>query len=106
MSITDCMLGNRAATGRRILRFGASLEEISGLIEEAQRLQHSGMSYKLAGDHPMAVTTYRELLRVVRRLEEVGALNSPLGLPTQLVQRAIEIEENDGVTQHETRQTH
>jgi len=96
------MLGNRAATGRRILRFGASLEEISDLVEQAQRLQHAGMQYKLAGDHPMAVVTYRELLQVVRRLEEVGALSSPLGLPTQLVQRAIEIEESNGVTPCET----
>jgi len=50
----------------------------------------------------MAVVTYRELLQVVRRLEEVGALSSPLGLPTQLVQRAIEIEESNGVTPCET----
>lgn len=97
MSITDRMLDNRAIAGRRILRFGTSLDEISDLIELARHLQDSGMRYKLAGDHAMAVATYRDLLQVVRRLEEVGALNWPTGLPTQLVQRAIEIEECHGV---------
>jgi precorrin-4 methylase len=98
MSITDCMLGHRATSGRRIFRFGASLEEISKLIEQAQHLQQEGMRLKLAGDHSGAVAIYRTLLEVVRQLEQVGALTWPAGLPTQLVQRAIELEENDGVT--------
>jgi hypothetical protein len=106
MSITDCMLGNRTASGRRVLRFGASLEEISVLIEKAQRLQQSGMQLKLSGDHRGAVAVYRELLGVVRELEQLGALSWPYGLPTQVVQRAIELEENDGVIPYELHPTH
>jgi hypothetical protein len=54
------------------------------------------MKYKLAGDHALAVAVYRELLHVVRQLDALGAFNWPQGLSTQLVQRAIELEENDG----------
>lgn len=98
MSITNRMLDSGTITGRRVLQFGASLEQISGLIERAQQLQANGMRYKLAGDHIIAVAIYRELLGVVRELEEVGALSWPQGMPVQLVERALEIEANGGRT--------
>jgi hypothetical protein len=64
------------------------------------------MQLKLAGDHKGAVATYRDLLGVVRELEQLGALSWPSGLPTQVVQRAIELEENDGVVPYELQSTH
>jgi hypothetical protein len=54
------------------------------------------MQLKLSGDHKAAVRKYRELLETIRTMDELDVFNWPRWLSTQLVQRAIELEENDG----------
>ena len=63
------------------------------LEEQALQLQNQAMTAKLGGDHKLAVALYRELLGMVRALEETDAFALPEGMPAQLVLRAIELEE-------------
>lgn len=92
----DCMLSRGAAADRGIVYVGADIAVISDLMENARSLQQEGMQLKLSGDHKAAVRKYRELLETIRALDELDVFNWPQGLSTQLVQRAIELEENDG----------
>lgn len=98
MHMPDCMLDSGAAAGRGILRLGGDLVVVAELMEQARSLQQEGMSLKLQGQHRQAVEKYRQLLSVVRALESLQALGWPQGISVQLVQRAIEIEEDDGKT--------
>jgi len=96
MHNSDYMLSRGAAAYRGIVCLGADLAVISDLMENARSLQKEGMQLKLNGDHKSAVRVYKELLDTVRALDELGAFSWPRGLSIQLVQRAIELEENDG----------
>jgi hypothetical protein len=98
MHVPDCMLDGDAAAGRGIFRLGGDFVVISDLMEHGRALQKEGMSLKLQGQHGQAVEKYRQLLEVVRALESLHALRWPQGISVQLVQRAIEIEEDDGKT--------
>jgi len=98
MRMSDCMLDGGAAAGRGIFRLGGDLVVISELMTQAQSLQQEGMALKLQGHHKEAVEKYRQLLQVVRALESLHALGWPQGISIQLVQRAIEIEEDDRKT--------
>lgn len=96
MHNSDCMLSRGAISDRGIVYLGADLVVISELMENARLLQKEGMQLKLNGEHRAAVQVYKQLLETVRALDELGAFSWPRGLSAQLVQRAIELEEDDG----------
>jgi hypothetical protein len=96
MAGSDCMLDRAGAAERGIASFRASYLSLNDLLARARVLQDAAMAAKLRGDHTGAVALYRELLPHVIALEEMKAFPLPTGFPTQLVERAIEIEEMDG----------
>lgn len=93
MANSDCMLGNAEASGRGLVPFRGGYIHLNDLLATAVRLQDEATKAKACGEHERAVELYQELLPHVQLLEEFDAFKLPQGLPTQQVQRAIEIEE-------------
>ena len=93
MAGSDCMLGNAEASGRGLVPFRGGYVHLNDLLATAIKLQDEATEAKARGDHSKAVELYQELLPHVQLLEEFDAFKLPQGLPTQLLQRAIEIEE-------------
>lgn len=93
MAGSDCMLGNAEASGRGLVPFRGGYIHLNDLMATAIRLQDEATDAKARGDHAKAVELYQELLPHVQLLEQFDAFKLPQGLPTQQVQRAIEIEE-------------
>lgn len=91
-----CAHNDTGVTGRGLFSLigGCTGIAVAGLKERARELQEHGMQQKLNGDHHGAVLTYRALLQVVRALDDLHAFSLPQGLSSQLVERAIELEED------------
>lgn len=100
MRNNSSMHSHRLIPERDIVSLGADLTILSSLTEWAKFLQEVGMQCKLAGDHKEAVRIYTQLLAVVRVMDNVRTFSWPQGLSTQLVQRAIELEEENGQCQY------
>lgn len=96
MAGSDCMLDHVGASGRGLVPFRGGYIHLNDLMATAIRLQDEATEAKAKGDHARAVELYQELLPHVQLLEELDAFKLPQGLPTQQVQRAIEIEEAQG----------
>lgn len=97
MSTDDRMLDGAGAARRGFLPYQGGYVNVPETIEKATSLQQAAMSAKLAGDHTLAVTLYRRLLPIVKILDKLEVLDMPYGMPTQLVMRAIELEEQGGL---------
>ena len=63
---------------------------VEELLGRARTLQHKALTAKAAGDMPCAVALYRELIPYLDKLDELGALQVPRGLQTQIAKRTIE----------------
>lgn len=93
MANSDCMLDHVGASGRGLIPYRGGYILLDDLMAVAIRLQDGATEAKARGDHTKAVELYQELLPCVQLLEQFDAFKLPQGLPTQQVQRAIEIEE-------------
>ncbi len=93
MAGSDYMLGSAEASGRGLISFRGSYVQLDDLMATAIKLQDEATEAKARGDHTKAVELYQELLPYVQLLEQLDAFKLPQGLPTQQVQRAIELEE-------------
>lgn len=96
MANSDRMLGNSEVPGRGLVLFRNSYVDLNALLASAIKLQDEATEAKARGDHMKAVELYQELLPHVEALEMFDAFKMPQGLPTQQVQRAIELEEARG----------
>ena len=93
MAGSDYMLGSSEAAGRGLVLFRGEYVRLDDILATAIKLQDDATEAKARGDHAKAVELYQELLPHVQLLEEFDAFRMPQGLPTQQVQRAIELAE-------------
>lgn len=93
MADSDCMLNHSGIAGRGFIPYRGGYILLNDLIAVALRFQDEAAEAKARGDHAKAVELYQELLPCVQLLEQFDAFKLPQGLPTQQVQRAIELEE-------------
>lgn len=94
MASSDRMLSGSIDPRRGYAYFRNSYVPVTELLSTAMRLQAEAQAAKLAGDHNKAVELYRSLLDYVCVLDDLDACDLPSGMPTQLVQRAIELSES------------
>lgn len=92
MADSDRVLDYAGALGRGLIPFRGGFISLDDLMATAIRLQDGATEAKSRGDHEEAVELYQELLPYVQLLDALDAFHQPEGLATQLVQRAIELE--------------
>lgn len=93
MPNSDRMLQAVDALSRGLVPYEGGYIGVDDLLGVAHRLQECAMRHKLTGNHQCAVALYRQLLPIVRQLDELQVLPGPVGLASQIAQRAVEIEE-------------
>lgn len=93
MAGSDRMLDDAGAAGRGLIPFRGGFITLDDLMATAIRLQDEATEAKARGEHDKAVALYQELLPHVQLLDALDAFHQPEGLATQLVQRAIELEQ-------------
>ncbi len=93
MASNDRLLDGSETSRRGLVPFRGGYLHLDEVMAQAIRLQDEATEAKANGQHEQAVELYLELLPLVQVLEEFDAFRLPQGLPTQQVQRAIELEE-------------
>lgn len=93
MAGSDRMLDDVTAVGRGLIPFRGGFITLDDLMANAIRLQDEATEAKARGEHEKAVELYQELLPHVQLLDALDAFHQPEGLATQLVERAIELEQ-------------